>query len=171
MPRIPLVTLALAATLLLAACTAPSPDPAEPLPEGSTLPTTASTPSPDPVTQSRWEPCDEADGRALKALSSGDVLAEPSGDYYPEFLPLPSCVIEDQDLVFVNAFFLPATHADFDALEAAITAEQGEGVPSDGQGMATDGTTWEGQPIASVFLVPPSLGISDTFVFIAFGGL
>ena len=167
MPRLPIVSLAIAATLLLAACTAPSPDPAEPLPEGSTQPTSSPTEEPEEeVAEIRYAPCDDANAAALGALSSGEMLAEPTGEYYPDYLPLPSCVIEEPDFGDATAFFIPATQADFDTLEAAIAAEQGVGVPSDGQGLSTDGVTWDGQPVPSMFLVPPSLGVTLDFIFI-----
>lgn len=167
MPRLPIVTLAMAATLLLAACSAPHPDPAEPLPESSTLPTSSPTDDPAPeVAETPFEPCDDANAHALGALSSGEMLAAPTGDYYPDYLPLPSCVIEEPDFGHATAFFLPATQGDLDALQAAITAEQGAGAPSDGQGLSTDGAVWDGQPVASLFLVPPSLGVTVDFIFI-----
>lgn len=166
MLRIPVV-IAVAATLLLTSCSAPHPDAAEPLPEGSTSPTSSPTEEPgEEVAESPYPPCDAANMAALSALSSGEMLAEPSGDYYPDYLPLPSCVIEEPDFGDATAFFLPATQADFDTLEAAIDAEQGAGAPSDGQGLSTDGTLWNGQPVPSIFLVPRSLGVTLDFIFI-----
>ncbi|CAN5386781.1 hypothetical protein BH09ACT4_BH09ACT4_11600 [soil metagenome] len=169
MPRPPIVSLAVAAILLLAACSAPNPDPAEPIPEGSAPPSSAATddPAPDPVTEVTFEPCDEANAHALGALSSGEMLTKPTGDYYPDYLPLPSCVIEEPDFGDATAFFIPATRADYDMLTAAITAEQGAGVPSDGQGLSTDGVLWAGQRVDGMFLVPPSLGVTLDFIFIS----
>jgi hypothetical protein len=168
MLRAPIVLLAAAATLLLAACTAPHPDPAEALPEGSTPPASSPTEEPVEVAESPYEPCDDANARALSALSTGEMLAAPTGDDYPDYLPLPSCVIQNPDFGTATAFFIPATQADFDTLEAAIAAEQGDGLPSDGQGLSTDGTVWDGQAVPGMFLVPPSLGVTLDFVFIEF---
>ena len=49
MSRVRIVSVALAATLLLAGCTASPPDAAEPLPEGSTTPTASPTPTAEPT--------------------------------------------------------------------------------------------------------------------------
>jgi hypothetical protein len=165
MLRIPVVV---ALALLLASCSAPSPDPAEPLPEGSTVPGQTASGEPDPVAENPSEPCDDADTAALHALYPGDQQPAPTGDYYPDALPLPSCVFEDADFEQATAFFIPATEADFETLAAAITAEQGAGVPSDGQGLTTAGEEWDGQPIPGIFLVPASYGVTLDYIAIRF---
>lgn len=168
MPRLPVVSLALAATLLLTACSAGGPGPAEPLPEGSVAPTSSPTEEPSEVAESPHEPCDDADVAALHALYPGEVHPEPTGDYYPDFLPLPSCVFEDSDFGQATVFFTPATEDDFETLEAAIVEEQGAGVPSDGQGLTTAGTVWEGERVPAIFLVPASFGVAVDYIAIRF---
>jgi hypothetical protein len=167
MLRLPLVA-AVAVTLLLTSCSAPSPDPAEPLPEGSTLPSAAASDEPDPVAESPYEPCADADTTALHGLYPGDGHPEPTGDYYPDAVPLPSCVFEDADFGQATAFFIPATETDFETLEAAIVAEQGTGIPSDGEGLTTAGETWDGQPIQGIYLVPASFGVTLDYIAIRF---
>ncbi|MEO5920260.1 MAG: hypothetical protein ABIQ01_03875 [Pseudolysinimonas sp.] len=162
MPRLPIVSLAIVATLLLAACSAPNPDPAEPVPEGSTLPTTSPTPeeqTPTPV--SRFEPCDDADRQSLAGFYSGDYHDAPTDSDYPDFLPLPSCVFEQPGQV--SAIFLGATDADLAEITAAITEVQGVGTPSTG-GFALAGEQWTGSLVFGIFLVGPGVGADVQYI-------
>ena len=104
----------------------------------------------------------------MRALYPGAVHPEPTGDYYPDFLPLPSCVFEDSDVAQATVFFIPATETDFATLEAAIAEEQGAGEPSDGQGLTTAGTVWDGQRVPAIFLVPASFGVTLDYIAIRF---
>jgi len=168
MSRSSIVAVALAATLLLASCGTPSPDLAEPLPEGSTLPSATPTDEPDAVAESPYESCANADVSALHALYPGDQVPEPTGDHYPEYLPLPSCAFEDAAFAVATAFFIPATEADFETLEAAIAADQGAGTPSDGQGLTTAGELWDGQSVQGIFLIPASFGVTLDYLAIRY---
>jgi hypothetical protein len=158
------VVVAVALTLALTSCSEPSPDPADPLPDGSNLPSETASSDPDPVAESPYPPCDDATAAALHDLYPGETLDEPTGDYYPGFLPLPSCVFEDTDFAIATAVFIPATETDFEALESAIAAEQGAGTPSDGQGLATAGELWDGQPVQGIYLLPADFGVPQTYI-------
>jgi hypothetical protein len=166
MLRIPVVA-AVALAVLLASCSAPSPDPAEPLPEQSTLPPGTSTPAPqETVAASPFVPCDEADQEALTFLYIGEYRDAPTVDFYPDFLPLPSCLLEELDSG--TAIILDATQADFDALEATITAEQSAGAASDGNGVALDGVEWADQTVTGMYFLDVGFGVDGRHIAIGF---
>jgi hypothetical protein len=167
MLRIPVIVV-FVVTVMLASCSAPSSDPASPPPVETTVPTPTPSPEETQVGESPFVPCDDDNAVALSGLYPGDRHTEPTGDYFPDFLPLPSCAFESADFAQATSFYIPATETDFETLEAAIAAEQGAGVPSDGQGLATAGETWDGQPIQGIVLVPASFGVTLNYIAIRF---
>jgi hypothetical protein len=161
------VVVAAAVTLVLASCTPPSPDPAEPLPDGSTLPSASPSESagqnddgPAPV--SRFAPCDDAAQQSLSGFYSGEFAQAPTTEEYPDFLLVPSCVFESPDQV--SGIYLDASPADFEEIAADVAAEQGAGAPDDGSGFALDGRLWTGDLVFAVFYIAPGLGAKVHYV-------
>lgn len=167
MSRPELLLFAAAVSLLLTSC-APGAGPAEPLPEGSTLPTVTPTPTPDEieVAESPFVPCTDADRDALKSLFIGDYQQAPTVDFYPAILPLPSCLFEERDKG--TALILEATQVVFDELEATVAATQGPGVVTDGNGYALDGAEWTGQAVNSMYFVGTGFGLADPYIMVGF---
>jgi len=165
MLRIPVVV-AVAITLLLASCSAPSPDPADP--EGSTLPAVSPTSSAEepPAAESPFAQCDDADRDTLSSLYLGEYHETPTIDYYPDFLPMPSCLFEEPDRT--TAIMLDVTETDFEDLEATIVAEQGTGVASDGQGLALAGEEWSEGAVRGMYLIAPGLGVEVQYIAMGF---
>ncbi|HWM32962.1 MAG TPA: hypothetical protein VNR36_01850 [Pseudolysinimonas sp.] len=157
--RTPLLPVLIGATLVIAGCAAPAPaDSAGPSDDPS--PTTT-----QPVDISPYVSCEDSGYLdAILGTFDGTYQPAPQADYYPLYLPLPSCLFENTEQGAIVSIFIGAGETDFETIGAAVVDSQGPGEADTSLDGVLGGEVWPDGNVQSLYLMAADDVIGETYI-------